>query len=144
MGITIKNASNYSSGEVFYYKSKKRVFGCVVLFQQQDYFLIAISEEIAKTTKTICVDDVLESELYTLAWFSDVDMLSPRRLHLLGTIPLAVDYTNREGLMNDNHGVLLKNVGQKATWAHEFRSFALRNTFLKDVLSQSFVPKAWH
>lgn len=143
MGILIRNTSNYSSGEVFYYRCKKKVFGCIILFQQQDYYLIALSDEINKTAQTICVDDVLGSGLYTLAWFSDVDMLLPQRLHRLGKIPLTVDYTNRAGLLIDDKGILLKNVGQSATWKHEFRSFVLRDTLVNDVLNELSIPKTW-
>ena len=141
MGILIRNTSNYSAGEIIYYISKKRMFGCVILFQQQDYYLIALSEEITKTTKDICCNDVLQSALYTLAWFSDVEMLLPHRLHRLVTIPLTADYTNRAGLLIDDQGLTLKNVGQRGTWTHTFRSFALRDVKVKDVLDTKYVPK---
>ena len=139
----IRNAPACMAGDVFYYRSQKRVFGCVTLFRQREYTLMALSEEITKTDRTIRVQDVLESALYTLAWFSAVEMLPPPRLHRLGTIPLSVDYTDRAGLRTDDRGVLLKNVGQRATWNHEFRSFALRDTHVKDVLNGSFVPRTW-
>lgn len=141
MGILVRNISHYSAGEVFYYISKKRMFGCVILFHQQDYYFIALSEEIMKTTKTIRCDDVLQSNLYTIAWFSDVEMLLTYRLHRLGIIPLDADYTNRAGLLIDEQGLILKNVGQGGTWAHTFRSFALRDTKVKDVLITKYVPK---
>ena len=141
MGILLGNTSEYSAGDVFYYRSKKRMFGCVILFHQQDYYLIALSEEIMKTTKTICCDDVLQSVLYSIAWFSDVEMLLPQRLHRLGTILLDADYTNRAGLLIDDNGVILKNVGQSGTWAHTFRSFAIRDIKVQDVLNTKYVPK---
>ena len=141
MGILLRNTSDYSAGDVFYYRSKKKLFGCVILFQQQDYYLIALSDEIMKTTKSIGCDDVLQSILYSIAWFSDVDMLLPQRLHRLGTIPLDADYTNRAGLLIDDQGVILKNVGQSATWAHTFRSFAIPDIKVKDVLNTKYVPK---
>ncbi len=141
MGILIRNTSNYSAGDIFYYIIKKRIFGCVILFRQQDYYLIALSEEITKTAKDICCDDVLQSALYTLAWYSGVEMLLPHRLHRLGTMPLTADYTNRAGLLIDDQGIILKNVGQSGTWTHTYRSFALRDIKVKDVLDTKYVPK---
>lgn len=143
MGILIKNVSNYSPGDVFYYKSKKKTYGGVFLYRQQNYYLIALSEEILKPIQTICAKDILQLPLFTLAWFSDVDLLLPKRLHIIETIPLAEDYSNRAGLLIDEHGMYLKNVGQSATWKHEFCSYALRDTKVEDVLTNRFVLKTW-
>lgn len=143
MGILIKNKLNYSAGDVFYYISKRRVYGGVFLYCQHDYYLIALSEEVLKPKRTICVDDILQLPLYTLAWFSDVEMLLPQRLHLIDRITITDDYSNRAGLLIDEHGVFLKNIGQSATWKHEFRSYALRDTIVKDVLTNRYVPKTW-
>ena len=143
MGILIKNTLNYSAGDVFYYISKRRVYGGVFLYCQHDYYLIALSEEVLKPKRTICVDDILQLPLYTLAWFSDVEMLLPQRLHLIDRITITDDYSNRAGLLIDEHGVFLKNIGQSATWKHEFRSYALRDTIVKDILTNRYVPKTW-
>lgn len=105
--------------------------------------MIAISEEIVKPTKTICTDDVLQSTLYTLAWFSDVEMLLPKRIHRIETIPLAVDYYNRAGLLINGKSVAIRNVGQSATWRHEFRSFVLHDTPVESVLNNKYIPKTW-
>lgn len=143
MGLLIKNESNYSEGEVFYYRSKNRLFGGVFLFRQQGYYLIAISEEISKSIHSICVEDVLHSPLYTIAWFSDIDLLLPKRIHKIGTIPIDEDYSNRAGLLIDGDGVYLRNVGQRATWKHEYCSFTLHDANIMDVLSNKYVPKTW-
>ena len=143
VGILIKNTKDYSPGDVFYYKSKKKTYGGVFLYRQQEYYLIALSEEILKPIRTICVTDILELALFTLAWFSDVDLLLPKRLHIIDTIPLAEDFSNRAGLLIDEQGVYLKNVGQSATWKHEFCSYVLRDTKVEDVLTNRFVPKTW-
>ncbi len=143
MGILIRNTNDYAVGEVFYYRSKGKTFGGVFLFHQLEYYLIALSEEITKPPKTICADDVLQSPLYTLAWFSDVDLLLPNRLHQIATIQLDADYSNRAGLLINDQGVTIRNVGQSATWKHEFRSFALNNTAVKSILNNRFVPKTW-
>ncbi len=141
MGILIKNTSSYSPGDVFYYKSKKKTYGGVFLYRQQDYYLIALSEEIMKPIRAISANDILGLSLFTLAWFSDVDLLMPKRLHIIETIPLSEDYSNRAGLLIDEHGVCLKNAGQSATWKHEFRSYVLNNTKVEDVLINRFIPK---
>jgi len=143
MGILIKNTMNYSAGDVFYYKSKKKVFGGVFLYRQQDYYLIALSEEILKQTRTICANDILQLPLYTLAWFSDVELLLPQRLHLIDRMTITDDYSNRAGLLIDERGVFQNNIGQSTTWKHEFRSFVLRDTIVKDVLINKYVPKTW-
>ncbi len=141
MGILIKNTSCYSPGDVFYYKSKKKTYGGVFLYRQQDYYLIALSEEIMKPIRAIRANDILGLSLFTLAWFSDVDLLMPKRLHIIETISLSEDYSNRAGLLIDEHGVCLKNAGQSATWKHEFRSYVLNNTKVEDVLINRFIPK---
>lgn len=144
MGILSKNTLNYSAGDIFYYISKKRVFGGVFLYCQHGYYLIALSEEIFKPTRTICADDILQLPLYTLAWFSDVDLLLPQRLHIIDRITITDDYSNRAGLLIDEQGkVFLKNIGQSATWKHKLRSYALRDTIVKDVLTNRYVPKTW-
>ena len=97
--------------------------------------MIALSEEITKTSETIRKDDVLQSYLYTVAWFSDVDLLSPNRLHRIAAIPLDTDYSNRAGLLINDQGVVVRNVGQSATWKHEFRSFVLHDTAVKRILN---------
>lgn len=113
------------------------------LFRQQGYYLIAISEEIPKPIHSICVEDVLHSPLYTIAWFSDIDLLLPKRIHKIGTISIDEDYSNRAGLLIDGDGVYLRNVGQRATWKHEYCSFTLHDANIMDVLSNKYVPKTW-
>ena len=142
MGILIKNTLNYSAGDVFYYKSNKRVYGGVFLYRQHDYYLVALSEEIPKQIRTICTSDILQLPLYTMAWFSDTELLLPQRLHLIDRIAITDDYSNRAGLLIDEQGgVYLKNCGQNATWRHEFRSYALRDSRVKDVLTNRYIPK---
>lgn len=143
MGILLKNSSNYNAGDVFYYISKKRVFGGVFLFHQNEYYLIALSEELTKPVRSVCVNDVLQSALYTVAWFSDIELLMPQRLHIVGTITLDEDYSNRAGLLIDDQSVYNRNVGQRETWKHGFRSFAISNAKVGDVLSNKYIPKTW-
>ena len=94
-----------------------------------------------KPIRAISANDILGLSLFTLAWFSDVDLLMPKRLHIIETIPLSEDYSNRAGLLIDEHGVCLKNAGQSATWKHEFRSYVLNNTKVEDVVINRFIPK---
>ena len=73
MSIINKNTLKYQVGEVFYYRSGRKTYGGIFLYSQADLYLIALSEEISITARSIRPDDVLTSPLYTLAWFSDID-----------------------------------------------------------------------
>ena len=142
MGLMIENERKYGAGEVFYYKSKGKLYGGIFLFKQRNYYLIAVSEEIAGSAREIDHESVTDAPLYTAAWFSDVDLLPKRRIHTVGFVSVEGDYTDRAGLLADGSGsVYLKNCGQRATWRHEFRAFALRDATMKDVLNTKFIPK---
>ncbi|MBQ7161371.1 MAG: hypothetical protein IJR90_06665, partial [Clostridia bacterium] len=60
----------------------------------------------------------------------------------VGSVSVEGDYTDRAGLLADGSGsVYLKNCGQRATWRHEFRAFALRGAKVKDLLNTRYLPK---
>ena len=142
MNIVQELAPDIFPGDVFYYRSKKKLYGGVILFRQRDCQLIALSEEITKNPRSIQIADVLQTPLYTLAWFSDVEMLLRQRLHRIGTVSVTDDYSNRAGMLIDEQGkILLKNVGQRATWKHEYRAFSLRDAVVEDVLTVKYIPK---
>ena len=138
----LNKSIQYTPGDVFYYRAQKKRYGGVFLFYQEPFYLIALSEEITVPVQCIRVEDVLRSPLYTLAWFSDTELLAPRRIHRIGKVNVIGDFSNRAGLLIDGQGsVRLKNVGQSATWKHAFSSFTLRDTVIGDVLSTRSVPK---
>ena len=141
MGVLSGNRTKYASGEVYSYTSGGKTYGIVFLYEQRGYHLIALSEALPQLKKAVTVEAILRAPLYTVAWFSDVDMLPARRLHVVGTAAVAGDFRNRAGLHEDENGIVLKNVGQGATWKHGFRAFALDGVSVGEVLTAKYLPK---
>ncbi|MBR1811344.1 MAG: hypothetical protein IJ766_06840 [Clostridia bacterium] len=142
MGMILKNTTEYTAGQVFYYTACKKTYGAIFLFRQREYSLFAISEEIPLSVQSITLADILSAPLYTIAWFSDIELLPDRRLHHIGTVAVNGNFSNCAGLLEDDSGsLLLKNVGQSSTWKHSFRAFALRETSMQDV--PKYIPKTW-
>lgn len=139
----ICNNKTTSKGDVFWYKVKKDTYGAIVLDvlgKHSKYYLVAISEKI--DDKKIDVNTIVSSPLYTVAWFSDVDMLSKRRIHICGTLNICDNYNNRAGFAyEENESVTIYNCGQSLTWKHQFRSFSFPSALLNYVLSSNNLPK---
>ena len=130
-------------GEVYYYKAGGKLYGAVFLFRQRDFWLVSVSEELAVPADRITAETILNAPLYTAAWFSDVELLSAHRMHLVGRSDVTGDYTNRAGLHESRDGGLsITNVGQSAAWKHTFRAFALRDAAVRDTLSAGCFPKS--
>ena len=114
----------------------------IFLCRYSGYYLIAISDEIKVLAKEIDIRDVLDSPLYTLAWFSEIDMLSSLFIHKIGKVSVSDDFSDRAGMLIDANGnIIINNCGQRATWRHEFRAFALKETTVADVMTVKYVPK---
>ena len=131
----LPSTSDFRKGAVFLYKHRGRQFGGVVLEVCEgacSYYLIAISEEVGNDRN---IDAILRLPLYTVAWFSEYSMLPRSRIHILGLVNIKKDLTNQYGICVSPTIVEIKNCGQRATWAHLFRSFAQPNTTLLDMLS---------
>ncbi|MBE6990004.1 MAG: hypothetical protein E7426_04580 [Ruminococcaceae bacterium] len=132
----------YKTGNVYWYKQGGLVFGAIVLDYQDEIesFLVAISETISnKKTPLIC--DVLNSQVYTLAWFDLRSMKNPNRIHYIGKVSVEGTYAGRSGLIyRDDGSIIIKNCGQRFTWAHKFRSYRLKDTLMKEVLSAVKIP----
>ena len=130
-----------SPGELYYYKSGGKRYGAVFLFQQRDFWLVSVSEELTLPANQITAETILSAPLYTSAWFSDAELLSARRMHLVGRAEAAGDYTNRAGLHeSEDRSLSVTNIGQCATWKHTFRAFALRDAAVGDTLSAACFP----
>ena len=128
-------------GEIYYYKAGGKLYGAVFLFRQRDFWLVSVSEELAVPADRIMAQTIMNAPLYTAAWFSDVELLSARRMHLVGRSDVTGDYTNRAGLHESRDGGLsITNVGQSAAWKHTFRTFALRDAAVRDTLSAGCFP----
>ena len=132
-----------SKGDVFWYKVKKNIYGAIVLDiigTHSKYYLVAISEKI--DSKKIDVNTIVFSPLYTAAWFSNIDMLSKRRIHICGAINICDNYNNRAGFSYiENTSITNYNCGQNLTWKHQFRAFYLPNVLTNYVLNASHLPK---
>ena len=143
MGVFLRNKEKYNSGDVYYYIDHYKIYGLVFLARQANLFLVSISEELPNPSNNlVSTETILNAQLYTVAWFSDIELLSPRRLHYVGKTSVVGDFTNRAGLYEAENGSLfLSNIGQRATWKHTFRSFSIRNTTIRETLYSSSLPK---
>lgn len=121
-------------GTVFWYKHRGKQYGGIVMevcASVCSYYLIAISEELWGDRN---IETILGHPLYTVAWFSEYTMLPLTRIHILDQMDINKDSTNRYGIHVSPTSVQITNCGQRATWAHTFRSFAQSNTTLLDML----------
>ena len=141
MSAIFKNKKEYKAGGVYRYKSLGKTFGLVFLCKQAGCYLIALSEQLVGSAKTVTAEDILASPLYTVAWFSDVQLLPSYRLHYIGAVQIEGDYKNRAGMYEyENGSIILKNCGQAQTWKHKFRSFGLKDTTIRDILTTKYIP----
>lgn len=143
MHIFFRTGKEYKAGEVYYYKSMRKTYAAVFLYKQDDYYLIALSEEIGILPKKISVEEVLNTQLYTVSWFSDLELLPSYRLHYIGTVQIEDDYQNRAGMYEQENGsIILKNCGQSWTWKHKFQAFRLKDTVVREILTTKYIPES--
>lgn len=126
-------------GTVFWYRCN-RIYGCIVLdVQNNSYYLIAVSEELTHVPNR--AEDVLSSQLYTMAWFTDLELLPSKRIHLIETIQIKDDFNGRAGLKIDELGnIKINNYGQGYIWKHNDRNIYMKNTLMKDILEKKSLP----
>ena len=136
----------HNKGEIYWYSYKKRRYGFVVLEivgniddeNSIPMYLIAISEELPSTEPK--TEDVIKAPLYTLAWFSALDLLPPIRVHFLEQITITDSYLNRAGLWKEEGKFYNRNVGGQSTWNHTYYSYRIPNTIIRDILTNRYVP----
>ena len=136
----------FPPGAVFWYRSGGSVYGAIIVDYQADFrdYLVAISEAIDQEEFPPDRSSVLGVPVYTVAWFSEPDMLPRRRLHPIGEVAPEGDFSDRAGRFAACDGsYTLKNCGQAATWKHEFRALRLPERYMKDVLVCAALPKAY-
>ena len=132
----IRRSIRFQKGDCFWYRSGGRIYSAIVLEKQRSYFLIAVSEKLARSPE--CPDELLGMPLYTLAWFSDETLLPKNRIHSIGNIKLPVSFTNQYGLLEDKSGaVRLTNYGQAMTWKHTFQMYGANRTLAEIISYQS-------
>ena len=125
----------HSKGDCFWYRMNGSVFGAIVLECAIDYYLylIAVSERMNCTPKD--VKEILESGLYTVAWFGMNEVLSEKRVHKIGKITLEKNYLWKYGLKKQpNGGFICNNIGQSFTWKHDFKSYSINGISIEDFL----------
>ena len=132
----------YKKGNVYWYKSNKKVYCFAVLeiIEQKDY-LIAISEEITGFIGQPSCVDARESDLFTVAWFDILTLLPPFRIHFIYQEIIEADYFNRAGIWIDSNRYTNRNPGDKSIWRHERRNYAIRGIKLKDTFDTRFIPR---
>lgn len=136
-----QNAMVYK-GLVFWYRIKTKVYGAIVLDVQPDnYYLIAISEECESIPNT--VDYVLKQKFYTAAWFSSVDLLPARQLHTVGHIKISGSFHGRAGFLCSPKETVITNCGQRDTWRHTFRAYAVADRTIADMLLPTAFRKVY-
>lgn len=132
----------YNKGNIYWYKSNKKTYCFAVLevIEQKDY-LIAISEELTQFVGQPNLIDAKESDLFTLAWFDVLTLLSPLRIHLIGQEKIEADYSNRAGIWMDSKRYNNRNPGDRSIWRHERRNFAIQGIKMKDTFDTRYIPK---
>lgn len=122
-----------SKGAVFWYRDRSKVYGGIVLdHQPSGYFLISISAECDGVPQAAA--DVLRQDFYTAAWFSELDLLPNRRIHVVGHMEIDEDFNGRAGFYTAPEKLIIKNCGQRDTWHHTFRAYLVPDTKMQSVL----------
>ncbi len=127
------------SGEMFWYRIKGTVYGALVLDVQNDYYLIVLSDAL-HAKKSYTQNDILETRVYTVAWFADIELLQRRFCHKVAKFDINDDYNMRYGLnIYRENGVVCEitctNHGQRKTWRHEYRCLRWQDKKMKDFLT---------
>ena len=117
----LSSTISHQKGECFWYKCNNSVYGGIFLENQRGYKLVALTERLSAIPKS--VDVLLNPPLYTIAWFSDETLLSPKRLHNIGSIEILKSFVNKFGLHESNGSFEITNYGQGPTWKHSFRMY---------------------
>lgn len=98
-----------------------------------DYTLFLIALTVALNDIPKDGEELLERELYTLAWFDE--MLPFYRIHYLKKIEIESDYSGKAGLTIEFNGSFTnKNVGCKETWEHRWCIYRYHGIAMNTVL----------
>ena len=140
--MCITDNDMFEKGNVYWYKSKGKVYCCAVLeITNRNDYLIAISGEIKADTKSITRSIAIESDLYTIAWFNEFTLLSPRRYHMIFQEGLVDNYNNRAGIWINDKKYINQNPGDNSIWQHERRNYTINGIKLRDTFSTRYIPK---
>ena len=143
---TIKNRNtDLEKGTVFWYKAKNIVYGAIVLDvigTDCKYYLLALSEEIGNSNFNEI--DILNSIVYSVAWFFDDNLLNKKRIHICSKLEIDSDYNGRAGMLYCEKKVEITNIGEYKTWSHAHRNIKFNNTLMKDLLEAEKLPKFYN
>lgn len=124
-------------GTCFWYRHRGNIYTAVVLEVKRssiNYYLIAISEKLISIPHSIA--NVLEVPVFTVAWFGDVDLLAPKRIHIIEEVSITRNFQNKYGIRIDaGRSVCITNCGQNQTWSHAFRQIKFDNATMQDFLN---------
>ena len=127
-------------GDVFFYKSKGRLFGGFILDKVNNTCLVALSEELPTTPKR--PEEILCAPVYTAAW--SIELLPESRVKRLGAVEIDGHYNGRAGLYFGEKGdFLLGNVGgflNAKVWEHTLDKGRYPGLALWDLLKPENIP----
>lgn len=127
-------------GEVFWYRSRGRVFGAVVLENIRDeVYFVALSQELPREPRTI--DAVLDAEIYDAIWFGH--LLPEKRLHRLGRAAVTGSYNGRGGLYYSETVQFCESAGIEAEWEQNLMRWMYPNNTMRDLLDSERIPNTF-
>lgn len=127
-------------GEVFWYRSRGRVFGAIVLENIRDEaYFVALSQELPREPKS--VDAVLEAEIYDAIWFAC--LLPQKRLHRLGQVEVTGCYNGRGGLYFSETVQFCESAGIEAEWEHNLLRRRYPDNIMGDLLNAELIPNTF-
>ena len=129
---------SFYKGMCFSYTFRKKRYGAIVLEEQlgptenNKYFLVAITDELPY--RTISLESVLSSTIYTMAWFSEENM--PKyNVDFVGHTNICRCFHNKYGMnIVVGKAITCTNCGQSSMWKHKFRIFNFGEKYMRDLI----------
>ncbi|MBR6568670.1 MAG: hypothetical protein IKK60_08475 [Clostridia bacterium] len=128
-------------GSLFWYQSKSTIYGALVLEKIENgyhtEYLIVLTQKLSKKPKIS--KEILEAEVYTFAWFSE--LLPTNRVHIIDQIEITGNYNGRAGIYVSDNISYCENTGTDSTWSHNSSNIIFSsNKNVKDLLIVENVP----
>lgn len=134
---TGNSAAEAEEGLVFWYRRKGLIYGALVLeILSSGRMLVALSDRLTSEPKT--VDEVLDANVYTAAWFGS--LLPSNRVHKIGTVEISGSYNGRAGMYANAVLLYCENEGTEAHWNHAERRLVLEGMRMGELLDPENVP----
>jgi len=121
-----------SKGMVFWYRFQGKKYVAIIMDKVLgSYYLVLISEEYTGSQN---IEEILRLPVYTVAWFSEYDMINEKRLHLITKINVRESFNGFAGGSISTNKVIITNCGQSKTWKHKYRQLITKR-IINDMLS---------